>query len=197
VLGVELSTRRTTAGVYSRKRPLGPLGERLCYNCGGPLPKGKPFNCSSECSEEWRGKTSPSYMRYLILKRDKGVCAHCGLDTVALRKEYDAIRKAESSIERRDENSPRNQFIKAHGIPWGRVSTDWWDADHIEPVVEGGGECGLSNFRTLCIPCHAKETRELAARRAKRRHEAKPLPLLDWAYQEASGEATMHAGGDK
>ena len=38
---------------------------------------------------------------------------------------------------------------------------------------------------------------ELAARRAKRRHEAKPLPLLDWAYQEASGEATKHAGGDK
>ena len=31
-----MSTTRRTAGVHSRKRPLGPNGERICYNCGGP-----------------------------------------------------------------------------------------------------------------------------------------------------------------
>jgi 5-methylcytosine-specific restriction protein A len=176
-----VSTLRRTNGVHSRKRPLGPNGEKICYNCGGPLPKGRPFNCSPACSEEWRGKTSPSYMRYVIFNRDHGICAHCGVDTVALKKEYEALRSAEKSsfLSKRDQNSPSIQFMKAHGIPWGRVCSDWWDADHIVPVVENGGECGLANFRTLCIPCHAKETRELAARRARQRHLARPLPLLD------------------
>jgi 5-methylcytosine-specific restriction enzyme A len=26
-----------------------------------------------------------------------------------------------------------------------------WSADHNMRVVEGGGECGLENIRTLCI----------------------------------------------
>jgi 5-methylcytosine-specific restriction endonuclease McrA len=37
--------------------------------------------------------------------------------------------------------------------------------------VEGGGGCGLENYRTLCRPCHKDETAKLAARRAReRRH---------------------------
>lgn len=44
-----------------------------------------------------------------------------------------------------------------------------WDADHIVPVVEGGGLCGLENYRTLCHPCHKIATAELAARRAAAR----------------------------
>jgi len=50
---------------------------------------------------------------------------------------------------------------------WGfRVGRTLWEADHIIPVVEGGGKCGLENLRTLCRRCHAQATRELAARRA-------------------------------
>jgi 5-methylcytosine-specific restriction endonuclease McrA len=73
--------------------------------------------------------------------------------------------------------------MKAHGIPPGRSCSDWWDADHIVPVVEGGGECGLSNFRTLCIPCHKKETKRLHGRlaverkkeRVVKKDESRPL----------------------
>jgi 5-methylcytosine-specific restriction endonuclease McrA len=43
-----------------------------------------------------------------------------------------------------------------------------WEADHIRPVVEGGGACGLENLRTLCVRCHKVETARLAARRAAR-----------------------------
>jgi 5-methylcytosine-specific restriction endonuclease McrA len=43
------------------------------------------------------------------------------------------------------------------------------DVDHIIPVCEGGGCCGLSNLRTLCKPCHKVETKKLVERRAKRR----------------------------
>jgi len=48
-----------------------------------------------------------------------------------------------------------------------------WEADHIVPVVEGGGECGIDNYRTLCIACHRAETAKLAARRAEKRRADK------------------------
>jgi hypothetical protein len=40
-----------------------------------------------------------------------------------------------------------------------------WDADHVVPVIEGGGECDLSNIRTLCLLCHERVTAELRVRR--------------------------------
>jgi 5-methylcytosine-specific restriction endonuclease McrA len=44
--------------------------------------------------------------------------------------------------------------------------------DHIVPVVEGGGACGLENLRTLCKPCHKRVTAELAGRRAVAKRKA-------------------------
>jgi 5-methylcytosine-specific restriction enzyme A len=171
-LKTDVSTTRRTAGVHSRERPLGPNGEKICYNCGGPLPKGRRFNCSSECSEEWQCRTSPSYLRRVIHRRDKGVCAMCGIDTDELRREYHGLPH-ERYDPNRQTRTQREAFIDAHGIPWGRVSTDWWDADHIVPVIEGGGECKLSNFRTLCLPCHKKVTAELRQRMANKNRRAR------------------------
>lgn len=37
-------------------------------------------------------------------------------------------------------------------------------ADHELAVAEGGGCCGLANLRTLCTPCHRKETAALRLR---------------------------------
>ena len=163
-----MSTTRRTAGVFSRKQPLGPHGEKLCYNCLGPLPKGRRYNCSEECSEKWQMRTSPAYVRFLLRRRDRGVCALCKVDTIAIQNEYEKLPKRNPLWD--DHSSePRREFLKQHGIPWGRASTDWWDADHIVPVIEGGGECDLSNYRTLCIPCHQKVTRELRLRMKERR----------------------------
>jgi hypothetical protein len=41
---------------------------------------------------------------------------------------------------------------------------DFWQADHIFAVAEGGGSTGLDNLRTLCTPCHSAETEKLLAR---------------------------------
>lgn len=41
-----------------------------------------------------------------------------------------------------------------------------WEADHIIPVSEGGGGCGLDNLRTLCGDCHKQETKLLRSRLA-------------------------------
>lgn len=44
--------------------------------------------------------------------------------------------------------------------------TNLWQADHIKPVAEGGGLCGLENIQTACTPCHKRKTAEQAARAA-------------------------------
>lgn len=33
-----------------------------------------------------------------------------------------------------------------------------WEADHIIPVVKGGGGCDITNFQTLCPSCHKAKT---------------------------------------
>ena len=38
---------------------------------------------------------------------------------------------------------------------------DNWQADHILPVIQGGGGCSLSNFQTLCMDCHKEKTKRL------------------------------------
>lgn len=66
------------------------------------------------------------------------------------------------------------KWLKSRGFDGQR--RDLWEADHITPVVEGGGLCGLTGYRLLCVPCHKTESRELAARRAERRRiEQRPL----------------------
>jgi 5-methylcytosine-specific restriction endonuclease McrA len=50
-----------------------------------------------------------------------------------------------------------------------RNPTGFWEADHIVPVIEGGGLAPPEGYRILCIPCHRAETAALAARRAAAR----------------------------
>ena len=46
----------------------------------------------------------------------------------------------------------------------GRMRKSLWDAEHILPVTEGGGECDLDNIRTLCLRCHRSVTAQLRER---------------------------------
>jgi len=143
------TTRRRTPGVIFTPAPTDAEGNRLCRNCHGPIPANRMHrhNCCRACSREWRGKTSPSWMRYLVWERDQGICSGCGQNCIAGEFYRDG--------------SPREN--RAHG------TGDLWQADHIVPVVEGGGECGLARFRTLCTACHRAETAALARRRAQAR----------------------------
>jgi 5-methylcytosine-specific restriction protein A len=160
----QLSTKRRTDGVFATPTPRNAKGERLCRNCKVEgretiMPKGKRHNCSSECSDAWAIKTSPALVRRVVFLRDEGRCAVCHVDTEA---QHSAYRKLHTRLE-------REEFLKMAGVTAGRAhSGDWWDADHIVPVVEGGGECGLSNYRTLCIPCHKAATKALRGRIASK-----------------------------
>jgi 5-methylcytosine-specific restriction endonuclease McrA len=129
-----------------------------CRRCGADVPKGRRTFCSDACVHEWRLRTDPGYLREQVFARDRGVCALCGLDTESLRKH-----------KRKLDYGARRLFEKEWG---GRKSL--WDADHIVPVVEGGGECGLANMRTLCLKCHRQATAELRKRQILSRQESQP-----------------------
>jgi 5-methylcytosine-specific restriction endonuclease McrA len=160
-----MSTSRRTPGIFSSPPPRDKDAKKLCRNCHGPLKRKGQHNCSPACSEAWAIKTTPALMRRAIFERDHGVCANCRVNTQTQKEEYVRLKY-------RDE---KDAFLKMAGVSWTRSYGDWWDADHILPVIEGGGECGLENMRTLCIPCHKKVTRELRRRIADQAKQKRAL----------------------
>lgn len=151
-----LSNRRTKPGGWVARRQRG-----LCRWCSVAVPKGRFTFCGDACVHEWKLRTDPGYLREQVFARDRGVCAQCGVDTEALRRD-----------KRKLDYRARRQFEK----DWG-VRRHLWDADHIVPVVEGGGECDLANMRTLCLQCHRLATAELRRRRrAARAGQAEACP---------------------
>lgn len=158
-----MSTRRVSkdAGWVSPSEiPKGPNGLTLCRNCMEEIQKGSGRRtfCSDKCVDAWKLRTNPGHVRHLVERRDKGVCAVCQADTAALRKQRDGL-EYNSDARREFQRIHRDQFT--------------WEADHIVPVVEGGGECGLDNYRTLCVRCHKQATRELRGRLAQAKRQQK------------------------
>jgi len=58
------------------------------------------------------------------------------------------------------------------------IGTSFWNADHILEVVEGGGECDLGGYQTLCVPCHKKKSAAYLKQRALARKLAKQQPSV-------------------
>jgi 5-methylcytosine-specific restriction protein A len=132
--------------------PRGENGRILCRWCNLETPRGRVTFCSDWCVHEWRLRTDPGYLRAQVLARDRGVCAACRLDTLAEWRRIQHLPRAR-----------REGVLRDWGLR-GRRRASLWDADHIKPVAEGGGECDLENIRTLCLRCHAKATADLRAR---------------------------------
>lgn len=65
----------------------------------------------------------------------------------------------------------RLERMKQEGWPI-HVRSSWWEADHVVPVAEGGGQPKtLDAYRTLCWGCHRQETKALRARLSERKRE--------------------------
>ena len=101
---------------------------------------------------EWRLRTDPGYLRDRVFERDRGGCAICAADTV---RAWNHLR--------RQRGAARQRALAAWGLR-RMTRRSLWDADHILPVALGGGECDLSNLRTLCVKCHRTVTGELGDR---------------------------------
>ncbi len=125
------------------------------------VPQGRFTFCSDYCVNEWRLRTNPGYLREQVLLRDEGICAICRVDTRAAYLDL-----------KRSRGVHRLKLLERWGLKRINRKT-LWDADHILPVAEGGGECDLQNIRTLCLICHRGQTLELRRRLTIRR---KPEP---------------------
>jgi 5-methylcytosine-specific restriction enzyme A len=139
----------------------GPNGRRLCCWCGTEVPKGRRNWCSQVCVDDYLGTKGHAHLIGRIFKRDKGVCAKCGLDTVAYRNAWRSCRE----FVRHPVNGHLVQVLELFG--WD-CSKRWWEADHILERHDDGPNT-LQNLQTLCQLCHKVKTREFAARRARRR----------------------------
>lgn len=177
-------TSKVTPSGYRRLMGRQP-GE--CTWCGGAVPKGARSWCRPVCVDEWTIRNQPAAARAAVLARDRGICASCGADcaarTAKLRALQGAVKATLSQFHRPTE--PAASAFSAgcltlagcrRAVPLDRYYVGapippTWEADHIVPVCEGGGFCGLDNYRTLCVFCHRRETAALAARRAQARRD--------------------------
>ncbi len=148
-----LPARALKGGSVNRLfHPRGPSGRGLCRWCSLEVPPRRFTFCSQYCVHEWKLRSQPAYLREHVFMRDRGICAHCRVDTLA------ELRRL-----KRSRGSNRAALMHHWGLKT-RLRKSLWDADHILPVAEGGGECELSNIRTLCLRCHREVTRLLRER---------------------------------
>ena len=149
-------------GGYADKSTVlkGPNGRGLCRWCQLEVPPRRFTFCSDWCVHEWRLRTDPGYLRDQVFARDKGVCALCAVDA---RAAYFDLKRSRGTHRIRLLARWELKSINRKSL---------WDADHIIPVVEGGGECDLQNIRTLCLICHRRQTLELRQRRVSTKAQA-------------------------
>ncbi len=160
--------RLADAGSADREAlPVGLNGRPLCRWCQLEiLAKRRRTFCSDHCVHEWRLRSDPGYLRDRVLLRDKGVCAECGVDTIKAYREL-----------KRSRGEARATGLEMWGMRSVTVRRSLWDADHIRPVAEGGGECDLDNLRTLCLMCHREATAELRRRMKGKAGVLSALPV--------------------
>ncbi|HSY36299.1 MAG TPA: HNH endonuclease signature motif containing protein [Acidobacteriaceae bacterium] len=168
--GVKMPGRRLAEAGWAGGEvvEVGAHGRALCRWCRMEiLAKRRRTFCSDYCVHQWRLRSDPGYLRDQVLLRDKGVCALCGTDTVA---EYARLLRSRGKV--------RAELLEVWGmrsvgasLPAGKKGSagraarrSLWDADHVRPVAEGGGECDLDNLRTLCLCCHREVTADLRRR---------------------------------
>lgn len=137
----------------------GSNGKPICRYCKTEVRAPRRTFCSDVCVHEWKIRTQPVYVRKCLLKRDDGICSRCGIDAIVLELEL--------KIAKRKDPVAWMTWHRENGVSTTRRSM--WDGHHINAVVEGGGECGLDGFQTLCILCHLVETKQLMSRIARRR----------------------------
>lgn len=147
--------------------PRGPHGHLMCRcGCGVETQPPRRTFAGKECVRRFKLQTQPGYARKCVWRRDHGLCGACGLDCIQLIREADRLGKPSSP--------ERQAFLVQRGFPKGAWQDgQFWQADHIVAVADGGGLCGLEGLQTLCWPCHQRKTKVLVADLARRRREQK------------------------
>ncbi len=154
-----------------------------CRWCGEPIlhPKGERAGEPNRrrrwhphCVDAFNA-SDPREARRRVRRRDRGICAACGTDTVALRR---ALRGRGERARRRSRGfKPRGSL---------------WELDHIVPLVDGGSH-DERNLQTLCTPCHTRKSAGEARERAQRRRGDAEDTLLARADEVLARSETLLA----
>ena len=104
--------------------------------------------------------------------------SRCSNAIAASAKAAGSTRWSAQGILKRSRGATRQRLLSYWDLA-AYTGRSLWEADHIVPVVEGGGECDLSNLRTLCLRCHRMATLGLHLRRAEARDVARAASH-DW-----------------
>jgi 5-methylcytosine-specific restriction enzyme A len=126
-------------------------GQPICRWCHDPVAPPRRTFCGDACVHEWKIRSSPWYVRREVKKRDKGICRLCGVNVAKAHREWTRAKPPAAD--------------RAARRAW-RAARPRWEADHIVPVADGGGECGLENYRLLCRQCHVQVTVAWRAQRS-------------------------------
>ncbi len=149
----EINPRYMGKLVDAKLLPKDENGNTCCRWCNKPVKPPRRTMCSPECVHELSLRINGRYLRNCVYERDKGVCAICKIDTKITAKQARELtgQDLDEFLKKYGISKKRKLWVKKHG---GGL----WDADHIIPVKDGGGLCGLDNIRTLCIMCHKNVT---------------------------------------
>ena len=178
-----VSTRRTRAvtaekwGIPDRNE----AGDPICRWCGrGVTPPRRTF-CCEPCVHEWKIRSSAWYVRQQVKKRDKGICRLCGFNVIKAHRAWTSGKPPAGD--------------RAARRRW-RAAKPRWEADHIVAVADGGGECGLENYRLLCRECHLRITLAWRAQRAARAKTGRHPEGTDGAEGTEPTEVNRSNGGN-
>jgi len=151
-LGVSTRRQRVVTADQWGKPERNADGQPICRWCRGPVVAPRRTFCGDSCVHEWKIRSSPWYVRREVKKRDKGICQLCGVNVVKAHREWTRAKPPAGD--------------RAARRAW-RQARPRWEVDHIVPVADGGGECGLENYRLLCRGCHVRVTVAWRAQRAR------------------------------
>ena len=126
-----------------------------------------PF-CSDRCAAQFSSAESQASARRQLFERELGVCQLCGYDAHAFYRRLVALQSEQERLQCVMGSPYSTASDRLRRMLTAPKEGDFWEADHIVPVAEGGGETSLDNFQTLCVPCHQKKTRQQAADKHKR-----------------------------
>lgn len=153
--------------------------KKTCKWCLIPLSGRRSSWCSDECVNKFLAISGRA--EGYLEQRSKGRCELCSFPLKMLRQMHSDFWSIAHSL---NQDDPDAILImeEIQGQGWGWCFKQWhsrsydrWEwavrqhfeeIDHIVPLIEGGGTCP-TNLRLLCLPCHQKETKALAGRRAK------------------------------
>ncbi len=142
-------------------------GRTLCRCCDTPVEGRRTVFCSDQCAHEWKIRHDPHYAKAAYIVAYGDLCVGCKRSEATSRHHYNQAY----------------HLLHSQGLLHLLDHFPEFQLDHIRPVADGGGECGLDNFRLLCQACHKPVTARFNKDRAQRRKESSPWLAVQRAKQ--------------